>query len=91
MKIEDVKMDVKALGNYATIAAWAVDFVYALEARPWICKWLFKLAIGRFAWREFTGMVEAGIVVGSFVPRNVGYCHEQQSYHQEHPELWGLR
>jgi hypothetical protein len=86
-------MDVKYFGTdgYISTVAWAQDFVYALEERPKIFKLLFKLAIGRFAWREFVGMVEMLMKSGGYTPNCIGYFCEDNDYHKEHPELWGMR
>lgn len=90
-KVEDAEFNIKAFGSsYATIA-WAEDFVYALEERPKIFKWIFKIAIGKFAWREFAGMVESLIICGGYMPKNVGYCCKDQEYHKDKFELWGLK
>ncbi len=89
MKIDETKY--MKHHDVFSVVAWGGDFVYALEERPWICKLLFKLAIGRFAWREFVGMVEELIKFGSFIPRNIGYSYRGMEYHKERPELWGLK
>lgn len=90
-RIQDAKFNIEAFGNYASIVAWAEDFVYALEERPLVFKWLFKFAIGKFAWREFAGMVENLIICGGYLPRNVGYGCVNQEYHKDKFELWGLK
>jgi hypothetical protein len=68
-----------------TISAWSTDFVRALGERPKIMKWLFKLVIGRYAWREFAGMYKA-IPYPEF-----GYDLKNNEYHKEHPEVWGMK
>ncbi len=90
-KIEDAKFTITAFGNAASTVMWAEDFVYALEERPKIFKWIFKLAIGKFAWREFAGMVESLIICGGYIPRDVGYNCIDQEYHKDKFELWGLK
>lgn len=92
IKVEETKFNIEAMkvGNGATIA-WAEDFVYAVEERPWILKFIFRLAVGRFAWREFMGMVEALITSGGFYPKNVGYSCDDQEYHKDDYSLWGIK
>ena len=91
MKIEDAAIKKDQVGSVYTVTAWAEDFTYALEERPWICKLLFRIAIGRYAWREFTGMVIAMIQDGWFIPKNVGYGLRGMDYHKEKIEWWGLK
>ena len=90
MDIENTKTDPRYFGYFHPSTPWTQDFVYALNDRPWIFKWLFKIAIGRYAWREFVGMVETLILSGSFVT-GIGYSLIDQDYHKEKPTLWGLR
>jgi hypothetical protein len=90
-KIENLESDIKAFGNYAVSTAWAEDFIYAVEERAWIFKLLFRLAVGRFAWREFMGMAESLILSGGYYPRYVGYCQEEQEYHKDDVSLWGIK
>jgi hypothetical protein len=44
--------------EYIVISAWAQDFVRAMWERTWIFRLLFRIAVGRYAYREFTGMVK---------------------------------
>jgi hypothetical protein len=90
-KLEDMKMEIQYLNNYISTVAWAQDFVYALEERPKIFKWIFKLTIGKYAWREFLGMVETLIRSGGYYPNHVGYSCAKQEYHKDHRTLWGLK
>ena len=90
-KIEETKMNSKAFGNTGATIAWAEDFIYAVEERPWILKLLFRIAVGRFAWREFMGIVESLLLSGGFYPKNVGYSHREQEYHKEKICLWRIR
>ena len=90
-KVEDTKFDIRCFGDYGATIAWAEDFVYALESRPQIFKRLFKLAIGKYAWREFVGMVETLIQCGGHLPKNVGYSLSNMDYHKERPELWRMK
>ena len=67
--------------NYATIAGWAVDFVRATRERPLLAKIVFRFVIGRYAYREFIGMMDA-LEVDGFVPY-LSYELEQMDYHQD--------
>ncbi len=90
-KIEDTKMDSRAFGHYGAVTGWAEDFIYAVEERPWLFKLLFRLAVGKFAWREFMGMVETLIMEGGFYPKYVGYNCNDQEYHKDDISLWGIK
>jgi hypothetical protein len=90
-KIEDTQMDSRAFGNYGATLAWAEDFIYAVEERPWLFKLLFRLAVGKFAWREFMGMAETLIMSGGFYPKHVGYSHREQEYHKDNISLWDIK
>jgi hypothetical protein len=45
--------------DYACISAWALDFVRALRERPLLAKIVFRLVAGKYAYREFVGMMDA--------------------------------
>ncbi len=40
------------------VTVWALDFVRATRERPLWARLLFRLALGRYAYREFIGMQE---------------------------------
>ena len=42
--------------SYASVAMWAVDFFRAFNERPWWARMLGRLAMGRYAYREFIGL-----------------------------------
>jgi len=42
--------------TYAATAGWAQDFIRALRERPKVVKWLIRLLVGRYAWRELIGL-----------------------------------
>lgn len=91
MRVEDAKFNPSLMGKYASTIMWTVDFIYALEDRPKIFKWLFKVAIGKYAWREFCGAVKSMIETGTYTPNIIGYSLQDMDYHQEKPELWGMK
>lgn len=75
---------------YATVAAWAVDFARALYARPKWAQWLFRISVGRYAYREFVGLVSALDETG--MPTQYDYDLENMEYHHEHLPLdWRQR
>ena len=77
------------IGNYIVVVAWAQDFIRAVGSRPKLFRWIFKVMIGRYAWRELVGMYEALIEAGS--TPDFEYELKGQRYHKEHPELWGMK
>ena len=89
-KLEDVKMNVEAHDEYGAIISWAEDFYYALEERPKIFRWLFKIIIGKYAWREFLGLIECMLIGGHIMLYYAGYGLEEQDYHKDKISLWGI-
>lgn len=47
------------LDSYASVIGWSQDFVRAMGDRPYWARLLFRLAVGRYAYREFIGLVMA--------------------------------
>lgn len=39
--------------------AWALDFCRAMADCPWWARWLFRVVVGKYAYREFIGMQNA--------------------------------
>jgi len=39
-----------------TVRAWARGFLGAVSGRPKVCQWLFRVAVGKYAWSEYTGL-----------------------------------
>jgi hypothetical protein len=70
-----------AYKNYA----WSVDLTRKLFEMNKLRKWLFRIIIGRYAWREFCGMVE---MFGEDSPL-FGYGLEGCNYHKEKVKLKG--
>lgn len=72
--------------DYCVITAWSQDFVRALQDRPWIVRVLLKFIFGKYAYREFIGMVEAQEEINGILHYNMGYedglkgqdCHKEK-------------
>jgi len=67
--------------NAIRATAWAGDFLRAVNERPKICQWLFRIAIGRYAWNEYVGLWNS-VLASGFNPtweydlENMGYHHD---------------
>ena len=73
--------------NSVRVYAWAIDFIRALDERPIIIKYLIRFIFGRYAYREFLGMIEAIKKNGSYI--FTGYSLENQEYHKDKmPVKW---
>ena len=44
--------------GFVRSCGWMVDFLRAAAERPRAWRWLLRLCLGRYAYREFIGMVE---------------------------------
>ena len=53
------RMETCSAGAHWTIIAWAVDFIRAARERPFAFRLLMRLAMGRHAYREFIGLIDA--------------------------------
>ncbi len=67
--------------DWATTFAWALDFVRAMRERPLWAKILFRIVQGRYAYREFYGIVKA-LKEGGFSPYSE-YELEHMNYHKD--------
>ena len=65
--------------------AWALDFARAVRERPRWARILFRIVVGRYAYREFIGLQDALIAEG-YSPY-FGYSLERQDYHKERVPL----
>lgn len=63
------------------IDGWVIDFVRALSDRPWVAKVLLRFVFGKYAYREFYGLIEAMKEKG--YPLDSGYYLEEQKYHED--------
>ena len=68
--------------DYGRITMWALDFVRAARERPFWAMILFRLALGRYAYREFIGLMDA-LDRGSLSPY-LGYELEESDWHKDH-------
>lgn len=79
----------------AVVFAWALDFVRAMRERPLWAKILFRLAMGKYAYREFIGMMDA--IEDDGYPLYhpfISYGLEEMDYHQDEIPLvdwWSKR
>ena len=60
---------------------WALDFVRAMRERSRLMRWLFRLAAGKYAYREFVGLVLC-LDNSGFAPE-WGYGLENCEYHNK--------
>lgn len=63
--------------------AWAIDFVRALYGMGKVRKFLFRIVVGKYAWREFVGMIQT---MGE-TNCTWGYDLEACEYHKEKVKL----
>jgi hypothetical protein len=68
------------------VGAWALDFVRAMNKRPWIIKILCRAFMGKYAYREFIGMIWGINKIGYFPffdygLEECGYNQEKHSIH----------
>ncbi len=74
----DPNRDLVALG-------WAGDFIRAAVERPLWARLLFRMAVGRYAYREFIGMIHVLRNDGHYF--NIGYGLEKGDWHKDHTPL----
>lgn len=65
--------------DWARAYTWGLDFSRALVSRPWWARMLFRIACGRYAYREFVGMQDCFYRDG-FGPRDA-YELQHMEYH----------
>ena len=70
----------------ARISGWAVDFLRAFHERPKLYRWLVRVLIGKYAYRELCGMANALREAG-MMPE-YSYELEGQAYHKEKVSLF---
>ncbi len=66
-----------------TITGWAIDFVRAFHERPRLYRILFRIAVGRYAFNEFLGMVTAEDLTLPYSD----YELEEMGYHKQHDKF----
>lgn len=67
--------------DWARAYGWGLDFCRALKQRPLWARLLFRLACGKYAYREFIGMQDC-FIRDSFDPF-YEYGLENVSYHKD--------
>ena len=66
------------------VTTWALDCVRAAKERPWMMKILLRFVLGRYAYREWVGMVN---VMKKLHNPTLEYGLEKMDYHKEHQPL----
>lgn len=64
-----------------SIYACAIDFARALYERNNLWKWLFRIAVGKYAYREYELLVLNMKITG--LGDDIGYGLENCSYHKK--------
>jgi len=67
--------------NFGAIAMWAIDFIRALNERNILFKILFRFIVGKYAYREFIGLINA-FNKGGYYPF-LDYSLEEMDYHKD--------
>jgi hypothetical protein len=67
--------------DYIIISAWASDFVRAMQNKPRIIKLIFRIIMGRYAYREFIGLMDDMTRAGLFP--YFDYSLENCKYHKD--------
>lgn len=68
---------------------WAEDFVLALLDRPFLAKIFLRVVFGKYAYREFCGLVETidANLGGHVLKGNIGYGLQNMDYHKDRVSL----
>jgi len=72
--------------RWGAIMGWSVDFIRALRDRPLIMKILFRPLVGKYAYREFIGLMDE-LDRGGAVPY-FDYGLNDIDYHEDVMPLW---
>lgn len=72
--------------DFATVYGWAIDFLRAYSERPWIFKIFARLIFGKYAYREFIGMIDASQAQLAYF-FSIGYSLQDMDYHKDKPRL----
>jgi hypothetical protein len=67
--------------QWGTLATWSLDFIRAMRERNIFAKILFRISLGKYAYREFIGMMDAFQREG-YSPY-FEYSLEEQEYHRD--------
>ena len=66
--------------NSIRISGWACDMCRAINERNRLWKWLLRLCLGRYAYREYIGLLKY-LEIGGFSPY-LEYDLKQADYHK---------
>lgn len=76
------------------ISGWAEDFILALLDRPFWARILLRFIFGKYAYREFCGLVKTvdDNLGGHVLKNNIGYGLADVEYHKDKVPLrwWKL-
>lgn len=67
--------------DFATPFAWGLDFLRAYHERPRLLRWIARMCMGRYAYRELVGM-HAAFQKEGYDP-DFPYGLEHMDYHRE--------
>jgi hypothetical protein len=67
--------------DFAAISGWSMDFVRAMRERSLFAKILFRIALGKYAYREFIGLIDM-LITADFSPY-FSYDLNNAPYHKE--------
>ena len=70
--------------NYGSIAMCAIDFIRALRQRGKIIFWVFRIIVGKYAYREFE-LLSMFLEIGGANP-TFDYGLEDMDYHKKSME-----
>ena len=72
--------------NALRVSAWANDMCRALNERNRFWKWLFRLSLGKYAYREYVGMTNI-LLKAKYYPK-AEYALEDAKYHDDPEWEW---
>ena len=79
-KLDSCEIDLP-IETYITVLAWGLDMIRALHERPHVVRWLIRLLMGRYAYRELIGLRDSIEKAGYTTTYNYGI--EGCEYHQD--------
>jgi len=71
--------------TYIQVSAWAMDFWYAFLDRPKFLRWIAKIAMGKYAYRELYE-IKVCFENVDLLP-NIGYSLKHMDYHKDKVDL----
>ena len=70
---------------WGALAMWSLDFIRAVRERPLLAKILFRICLGKYAYREFIGMMDT--FQGAGYSPYYDYSLESADYHKDKTPL----